>query len=91
MSNMENKSIKETLQEQFPDLGNIEPEIFRDFIAYWRVRKNFSSEEFQNLKPSQLINLIESNHKFRELYGEEIASELVKIIEIKNDLKLHKL
>lgn len=80
--------------ESVPDLSNVlgwvkrlEPGLLNSFVQYWSIRKSPSSiankfiERLKTLDLRSWINLIESNHKFREAYGEETAKELIEIIE----------
>ncbi|MBI3590845.1 MAG: hypothetical protein HY094_05640 [Candidatus Melainabacteria bacterium] len=81
--------------QQVKDLENIadwvkriEPELLSNFVRYWSIRKSLPSiasaliNEIKTAGSSNdWLSLIESNHKFRELYGEEKADELVDIIE----------
>ena len=86
MEKMKTVSLNKELKKLLPDIEEFEPELFRNFITYWIMRKSDSLDstktlnKIKNLNPSAWINLIESNHKFRSLYGEEIAQELIKII-----------
>lgn len=64
----------------------LEPILLKDFITYWSIRKspNFVAssliKEIKARSPNSWIAIIESNHKFRDAYGEEKANELVEII-----------
>ena len=75
------------LQKLLPDIEEFEPELFRNFITYWLMRKlnSFDStnplKEIRNLNPNIWLSLIESNHKFKSLYGEDVANTLIGIIE----------
>ena len=86
MKNMQTTSLNKELQKLLPELEDFEPELFRNFITYWLMRKSNSLDstgtlkEIKNSNPSLWLNLIESNHKFRSLYGENIASTLIKMI-----------
>lgn len=68
--------------------GKIVPsEVLTNFLAYWSIRKSepfVAARTIRNIKiqkPERWFELIESNHKFREIYGEEIAEEVIKIIQ----------
>ena len=72
------------------DLKTFEPGLVKDFIKYWSTRKskpftldNVIKQIKPEIKPEQSawLKLIESNHKFRTRYGEDIANELVRVIE----------
>ena len=64
-----------------------DPQLFKNFVVYWAIRKSnpfLSANVVMQLKNSYSkvwIKLIEANHKFRTVYGEETAEELIKIIE----------
>lgn len=87
MNNMQKNSLKEELSEHFSDLEKMEPELFRNFITYWLMRKENSLETTSSLKqikdsqPAEWFNLIQSNQKFRATYGEDTADKLIKVIE----------
>ena len=73
-----------------PDIDNFEPRLFKNFIAYWIIRKSNSLKakntltEFRNSNPNEWLNLIESNQQFRSLYGEHTAHILIRLIEESN-------
>ena len=77
---IKNRKIKEWQE-------NIEPELLNNFITYWSLRKsNFLTsdntiKQMKTTKSGAWFNLIEANHKFRELYGDDLANELIKTIE----------
>ena len=81
-NNEEWKNITNLLKE-------IQPDLLRDFITYWSTRKldpattNNLLKEIRTSNSDLWLNLIESNQKFRNLYGEEKANEVIKIIEKK--------
>lgn len=66
------------------------PELVKDFVSYWTIRKsdlafgNNLTKQIKNLNQNSWINLIESNHKFRNTYGEELADKLINMIEERN-------
>ena len=68
------------------EMDNLEPELLTNFIKYWSLRKSnpfITDNVVKQLKQSESskwFSLIESNHKFRALYGEDIANELVRSI-----------
>lgn len=68
-------------------IRRLEPTLAKDFVTYWSIRKSPSYiakniiEGMKDSSSNEWINLIESNHKFRDTYGEEKADELVSIIE----------
>lgn len=86
MKNMQTTSLNKELQKLLPDFEEFEPELFRNFITYWLIRKSNSLDSPNTLKeikatnPTAWLNLIESNHKFRNLYGEDTANTLIKVI-----------
>jgi len=86
MENMKTANLNKELQKLLPDTDKFEPELFRNFITYWLIRKSnsFSStntlNEVKNSSPNAWLGLIQSNHKFRSLYGEEIAKTLIEMI-----------
>ena len=65
----------------------MEPELLDNFIQYWSIRKSYSLnsasliKERKNSDSNVWLKLIESNHRFREMFGEEVAQTLIKIIE----------
>ena len=91
MKNMQATSLNKELKKLFPDIEGFEPELFRNFITYWLIRKSISLDSTNNLNeiktsnPSTWLNLIESNHKFRSLYGEETAKSLIEMMEEKKE------
>ncbi len=68
-------------------IEKLEPDLLKDFITYWSIRKSphFVAynliESIKDRSASSWISLIESNHKFRDAYGEEKANELIDVIE----------
>lgn len=64
-------------------------ELVNDFMTYWTIRKSPHAiaankiEEIKNKNENDWLRLIESNHKFRNTYGEEMALELISAIEEK--------
>ena len=87
MKNMQTINLNKELKKLLPEFEDFEPELFRNFITYWLMRKSNSLnsintlKEIKNSNPNIWLNLIESNHKFKSLYGEDIASTLIKMIE----------
>lgn len=83
-SSHNNEEIKTLIGESV-----FEPEIFRSFVTYWSMRKsdslntNSHINEIKSNSPEKWLTLIESNHKFRNLYGEKIAQDLIKVIQAK--------
>lgn len=73
-----------TLLSNLADSHN--SELSRDFITYWVLRKTHSlgalnsKKEFKN-DINNWFSLIEANQKFRALYGEDLASKLIRAIE----------
>ena len=65
----------------------LEPELLNNFIRYWTIRKSSPPvassliREIKNIGSHEWINLIESNHKFRTLYGEDTAKKIIEVIE----------
>ncbi len=87
MKNMQTANLDKQIQRLLPGVSlKFEPELFRNFISYWLIRKSISLDSKNNLNemktsnPSAWLNLIESNHKFRSLYGEDVASTLIRTI-----------
>lgn len=80
------------LKDKFGWLNELEPDLFHEFITYWSIRKsptqvaNSMIEEITSMDFNNWIKLIESNHKFRTTYGDEVARELISIIESKRTL-----
>ncbi len=87
MKIMKTASLNNKLINLLPDTSKFEPELFRNFLTYWIMRKSGSInsagtlKEMKNSNPSQWFNLIESNHKFRNLYGEETATTIIELIQ----------
>ena len=84
MKKMQTTNLNNELERLLPEVGKFEPELFRNFITYWVMRKSNSLNSINTLNEikssNELINLIESNHKFRSLYGEETAKKLIELI-----------
>ena len=84
------KQHKSKLQNE---MGNLEPELLNNFTRYWSLRKSnpFIADnvvkQLKNNESSTWFSLIESNHKFRATYGEEIANELIRSIKDGGNLK----
>lgn len=84
---IKNQKLPEVIELLSGAMGKFEPELLKSFVTYWVVRKmhpSISATELNELKKSLSsvwIKLIESNHKFRELYGEDKANELINKIE----------
>ena len=55
----------------------VEVELVSNFIKYWLLRK--SNPCFSG-SGNTWLTLIESNHKFRIRYGEDLANKLVEFI-----------
>ncbi|GEM_PF-2822007 len=57
----------------------------RDFVTYWLIRKfdPFNADNLikQMTESNNWLSIIESNSKFRVMYGEKTANEIIKIIE----------
>lgn len=75
------------------EINNLEPELLNNFVRYWSLRKSNPFivdnvvKQLKSEESSTWFSLIESNHKFRDTYGEEIANELIRSIEDKDNLK----
>ncbi len=88
MRKMSNLAIEKEVKRIFSSVGKeLEPELFTDFVTYWVMRKSNIIDststviELKTLYPNKWLRLIESNHKFRSLYGEEIATRLIELIQ----------
>ena len=87
MKNMRTNTLTKELQKLLKHTKEFEPEVFRSFITYWLIRKSNSLDYINTLKtikisnPNVWLSLIQSNHKFRTLYGEETADVLIGLIE----------
>ena len=87
MKNMQTINLNKELKKLLPEFEDFEPELFRNFITYWLIRKSkslSSTSALKEIKNSNLVgwlNIIESNHKFKSLYGEETAKKLIDMIE----------
>ncbi len=86
MKKMKTISQNKELRNSIPDINEFEPKLFNSFLTYWIIRKSGSINSIGTLKkmkglnPNGWLNLIESNHKFRNLYGEETANTLISLI-----------
>ena len=91
MKNMQTTHLNQELKRAFPDIEGFEPELFRNFITYWLMRKSNSLNSTNTLKeikvsnPTEWLGLIQANHKFKSLYGEDIAKTLIELIEEENE------
>lgn len=94
-----NTKMQEKLVNLIPDKDGFDYKLLEQFITYWWVRKSnsfLSKLELNEIKQSlsdNWLELIESNHKFREKYGEEKASKIIKLVEengIQKELTLSK-
>ena len=71
----------------FCTLENLAPELLNNFTTYWKIRKSSSHEAaysiqlLSNPDAGLWIRLIESNQKFRDQFGEEMAERLIRLIE----------
>lgn len=85
-----NLNLVKEIENVFDWVKRLEPNLLKDFVTYWSIRKSPSSTAtslIRNIKSessNSWINIIESNHKFRVQYGEAMANELVNIIELKS-------
>ena len=91
MEEMNKTSIETEAKRIFSKIGEgLETELFNNFLAYWIMRKSnkidalSSINDLKTTNPSQWLKLIESNHKFRNRYGEETAEKIIKIIELQD-------
>lgn len=81
------KYIQEDLESLIPDRKSMNSQLLRNFVTYWWIRKShpflssFEIKEIKNSFSNVWIEIIESNHKFREAYGETKALEIIHIIE----------
>ena len=86
---MFNRKKKMKIEKKLSNISleSVEVELLNDFITYWRARQSphFHSamliEERKYRDSNNWLKLIEANHKFRQLYGEELAQSLIKVIE----------
>ena len=87
MKKMQTVSLKKELKKLLPDIEKFEPALFRNFMTYWIMRKSSSFNTINTLKgiktsnPNIWLSLIQANHKFKSLYGEEAAKTLIELIE----------
>jgi hypothetical protein len=71
-------------------VSRLQPELVDEFVTYWSIRKSPHAtavnkiEEIKNKNANDWLHLIESNHKFRNVYGEDKALELINVIEEKS-------
>ena len=90
---METALLNKELQKILPDSEKFEPELFRNFITYWLMRKSNSLDSINTLKeirdsnPNEWLSLIKANHEFKNLYGEEVASTLIQMIKESDKLQ----
>lgn len=79
--------IQQQLEELIPNRTSMDPDLLRNFVTYWWVRKShpflstFELKEIKDTLSNIWLKLIESNHKFRERYGDEKAIEIISLIE----------
>ena len=82
------KDIKNTLSW----VSRLQPELLDEFVTYWSIRKSPHAvavnkiEEIKSKSNNDWLHLIGSNHKFRNIYGEDKAVELINVIEEKSFL-----
>ena len=80
------ENLKENLEAFIKGAKNLEPELLRNFVTYWSIRKLYalipssSLQQIKNTHSTMWIHLVKSNHKFKAKYGEETANELIKLI-----------
>lgn len=81
----DNQEIINEVLKLLKDNKELKEELLKDFVTYWTIKKSPSimqTNMMERLEPNDWLNLIASNHKFREIYGDNLAKELIKIIEL---------
>ncbi len=74
-------------EDQILDIDQFDPVLFSNFLTYWIIRKSASItsahtvKELRSSNLSNWIDIIESNHRFKALYGEETANVIISLIE----------
>ncbi len=85
MNYYSNQSLLNDVGKIMSKVDNFDKDILKNFVTYWLIRKAdpFSSDNIikEMTSSGDWIDIIESNNKFRVMYGEEIASRIIKIIE----------
>ncbi len=87
-----NQQFVKDIKNELHWVSRLQPELVDDFVTYWSIRKSPHAvavnkiEEIKSKSNSEWLHLIESNHKFRNTYGEDKAVELISVIEEKSFL-----
>ena len=90
-----NTKLEKNIDKIVSQVSKFHPGLLRNFITYWSIKKS-STKVANSLMEKQKdtggwLLLRKSNHEFRKKYGEDIAKELINIIEIKGASLLNKL
>lgn len=70
-----NSDLKKDLENFVHEANNLGLDIWTSFIKYWSLRKAYP------FIPTFWFDLIESDQEFRLVFSEEVAEELIKVIE----------
>lgn len=85
MNYYSNQKLSQEIEKIMNKVSNLEKDTLRNFVTYWLVRKAdpFNADTIirQMTKSDNWLNIIESNNKFRVMYGEKTANEIIKMIE----------
>lgn len=82
-----NRKVNEGLNNVVKLAGLVNSELFKNFVAYWSIKKapsSIATQLIQEIKDSDStfwLTLIQSNHEFRDEFGDALAEELIKNIE----------
>ncbi len=87
-----NTEDKRNIHKIVSQVNKLHSDLLRDFITYWSIKKS-PSKVTNDLKEvqkntSEWLLLIKSNHEFRKIYGDDVAKELITIIEASGPEKL---
>jgi len=80
-----NKEVR--IRTLINEIREHEPELIKNFITYWSLRRSkpftpdHVAKKIKGENSNIWLGMIESNHKFRAAFGEDVADELVRIIE----------
>jgi len=70
-----NSDLKKDIEKFVQEANNLGLDLWTSFIKYWSLRKAYP------LIPTFWFDLIESDQEFRNIFSEEVAEELIKVIE----------
>ena len=70
-----NSDLKKDIENFVQTANNLGLDIWTSFIKYWSLRKAYP------FIPTFWFDLIESDQEFRLVFSEEVAEELIRVIE----------